>query len=151
MQGTAMVEFAIVVWLLVILVLGFVELGRAFYQHNTLHEAVAVGPRYLARVPDIVIMDSGCSWDDPSNTARDNATNLVIYGELDDDGTPVLNGLTIDDISLSHYDVGSGTTMAIETCVIRVEASVGFNSLFGDLIPIPVTLNAAAEERYFGQ
>jgi len=155
MQGTAMVEFAIVVWLLVVLVLGFVEIGRALYQHNTLHEALAVGPRYLARVPDIVTLDSGasppCSWNGASSALTD-AKNLVIYGQLGV-GTPVLEGFEPADITISnpaYYAEGSGTT-SIEACVIHVAADINFNSLFGGLIPIPVTLNADAEERYIGQ
>ena len=152
-----MVEFAIVVWLLIILVLGFVELGRALYQHNTLHEALAAGPRYLGRVPGIIDMDPGansCSWDDPSNTARNNATNLVVYGALAA-GTPVLEGFEISDITVvnppEYYEYVVGGVIQFSACIIRMEADVSFSPLFGELIPIPASLSAAAEERYIAE
>lgn len=154
MQGAAMVEFAIVALLLITLVLGFTELGRALYQHDTLNEALAVGPRYLARAPGIVSIDSGansCSWSGAYNAAHTIAKNLVVYGETVA-GTPVLAGFTPADITIDppeYSAVGAGTT-TINACVIHVEAAVDFNSLFGGLIPVPVTLKAAAEERYIG-
>ncbi len=47
-RGSAAVEFAIVVPVLLLLVLGTVELGRLFYFQNTITNAARVGARTMA-------------------------------------------------------------------------------------------------------
>ena len=43
--GVAMVEFAIVLPLLILILFGTTEIGRALYQQNALYKAVSTGSR----------------------------------------------------------------------------------------------------------
>lgn len=55
--GAAMVEFAILLPLMIVLVFGITEMGRAIYQQNTLSKAVASGARYMSRSAQSVNAD----------------------------------------------------------------------------------------------
>ncbi|MEJ2115423.1 MAG: pilus assembly protein, partial [Gammaproteobacteria bacterium] len=46
--GLAAVEFVVILPILLLLMLASAELGRAFYQYNTLTKTVRDGARYLA-------------------------------------------------------------------------------------------------------
>jgi Flp pilus assembly protein TadG len=52
-SGAAMVEFALVAPLLILLASGVIDLGRAFKQYNTLSQAVRDGARFAATHPNV--------------------------------------------------------------------------------------------------
>jgi Flp pilus assembly protein TadG len=52
-SGAAMVEFALVAPLLILLASGVIDLGRAFKQYNTLSQAVRDGARFAATHPKV--------------------------------------------------------------------------------------------------
>jgi Flp pilus assembly protein TadG len=157
-----MVEFAIVLPLLLMLLFGITELGRALYQQNSLYKAVASGARYLARVNGVIAFnsDGNCTtagvWPDSGSLAA--AQNLIIYGNNAGTGTPLLPNLdasnavsvTVAPRPLTKTD---GSTVMI--CVITVNAEALFASLFGDIV-VPFTklatfnIRAETEERYIG-
>lgn len=66
--GTTMVEMALVATLLLVLVLGFVDFGYAFYQWNAASKAVQVGGR-LAAISNPVAANLPNEGGFPSNTA----------------------------------------------------------------------------------
>ena len=144
-----MVEFAIIVPIMVLLVFGITELGRALFQWNTLTKAVATGARYMARSNgDLVTTScgSGTTWTTHETTAKD----LIIYGN----GTePRLPHLERDVITITSRP---GTGSFLSTCIIEVQAEVPFDWMVGGpLIPMDVvesiTLTARTEERYIGE
>ena len=151
-HGAAMVEFAIMLPLIVVLVFGITELGRAIYQQNTLSKAVASGARYMSRSAESVQSDctQGTNW----GASVSNAANLVAFGRQSGTGTALLPDLDASDVSFTLEQrtvAGSGPA-----CVILATASVPFRAVFGDtLVPFldldPVTLNATVEERYHGE
>lgn len=155
--GTAMVELAIILPLLLFLLFGITELGRALYQQNMLTQAVELGGRYMARVDGAVDTDD-CSKGAKWNSAVIMATNLIICG-VDtgcDDETSVLPNIIFDDPEDS-FEVNGEASSSVSACVITVKATADFQSVFGDdLISLPgfrlggVTLNAATHERYIG-
>jgi Flp pilus assembly protein TadG len=178
--GVAMVEFAIVLPLMILILFGITELGRALYQENTLDKAVNTGTRYLARIPDIATFDdhtgSGtCTWAGTSTpevaaaaaAAVEETQNLVAYGSDTTHTTPILPGLARENVVVNFIGDGSidgsdedYTTIAkndgqVQICIIRVSVTVDFVGLFGDIV-VPftnlgrITLNAVAEERYIG-
>lgn len=148
-QGAAMVEFAIILPILVLLVFGITELGRAHFQWNTLTKAVATGARYMARSNGGLVTEScgpGTTW----SSFETKAKNLIIYGN----GTePLLPHL--DEANVITITPRNGTGSFVGTCVIEVQAVVPFDWIVGPLIPMDVVesiaLTARTEERYIGE
>lgn len=144
-----MVEFAIIVPIMVLLVFGITELGRALFQWNTLTKTVATGARYMARANGGLVTGScgqGATW----SSFETKAKNIVIYGN----GTePLLPRL--DDANVISITPRNGTGSFVGTCVIEVEAVIPFDWMVGPLIPFgfvdAITLTARTEERYIGE
>ena len=65
-RGAALVEFAIILPVLILLIFGIVEFGRGYHAKTTLTHAAREGVRVAA-------LDTG----DPAQVARDAATNIA--------------------------------------------------------------------------
>lgn len=154
--GAAMLEFAIVLPLLMILFFGIVELGRALYQQNTLYKAVNTGARYLARVNDAVVVDqdegtctAGTGW----GNGMDRAVELIIQGDGNEPLLPNLNEDGITVLLSARTMVMSGEDKTV--CVITIQAQADFAGTFGETIPFtnigPFAIRAETEERYIGR
>src|SRR6266487_2348130 len=86
-RGIQLVELAIVLPLFMILFGATAEFGRYFYEYSTLAKATRVGTRYLTNAA--------------VNTTEDTkAKNLVVYGNMDGTGNPVISGLTTANINI---------------------------------------------------
>ena len=81
-RGVAAVEFAITAILLVMIIFGVSQLGRATYQYNTVAKNTRAAARYLAQFA------SGDA------TATAAAKCLVVYGRTTCGGTALVPGLT---------------------------------------------------------
>lgn len=95
-RGLAVVEMAIVLPLLLLLLLGAAEIGRAFYEYNTLQKTVRDGARYLAENASpgstgIIII---------TPTVATTTRNLVAYGSPVP-GRPLLRGLAPDNVTIT--------------------------------------------------
>lgn len=153
--GVAMVEFAIVLPLMIMLLFGITELGRALYQQNSLDKAVNTGARYISRLNGIVSVDlnNQCAQSSGWTTGETRAKELVAYGE---GTTPLLPNLDPSKVTVTYNTRTINAADGPETlCVIRVTATVPFVGLFGDtLIPFTnigsINLHAETEERYIG-
>lgn len=155
-----MVELAIVLPLLLMLLFGITELGRALFQENSLYKAVSTGARYLARSNEALAYDDegNCTedgdWPDvPSLTV---AENLIVFGNTTGTGPPLLPNLSRDTIEITVVPQTLTTSDgAVGICKIRVRAWATFAGLFGDIV-IPFTsiesfdIRAETEERYIG-
>lgn len=75
-RGIAMVEFAIVLPLLLLLMFAAAELGRALFQYNTLIKSVRDGGRYLA---GNAFLGDGTQVNPATQT---QSRNLVAYGAI---------------------------------------------------------------------
>lgn len=92
-SGTALVEFAIALPLLLLLMLAVAELGRCLYQYNSLNKQVRNAVRYVsanARVGSTGVIDI-------SDEVRSIAKHLTVFGSLSND-QELLPGLSIDDV-----------------------------------------------------
>jgi hypothetical protein len=145
-----MVELAIVMPLLVMLVFGVTELGRALYHQQTVTKASATGARFMARAFNI--LDDNCAMQGGWESRSGQAKKLVVYAGGD---TPVVPGLSEDDVDISaesRFIPAPNDSV----CVITVSVQSRFEGIFGDrLIPfteigMPI-LNARAEEVYIGE
>jgi Flp pilus assembly protein TadG len=113
-RGAALVEFAMILPILILLVFGVIEFGRGYHTKSTLTHAARESVRVAA-------LDSG----DPVSTARNAAPNLnagAITVTVSSDpctlGDPVTVTLEYDHI----YDIplfGSGTWSFAEQGVMR--------------------------------
>lgn len=103
--GVALIEFALVLPLLLVLTLITTELGRALYQYNTLTKSVRDAVRYLSvQYPGI-------------NT--DQAKNLVVYGSLSNTGSPLAFGLSTNQVKDPTWQT-AGTSPVINTVTIKI-------------------------------
>lgn len=66
-SGVALIEFVIVLPLLLILLFGFIEIGRALWTHHVITIGVRDGVRYMTRVP-------------LEEEFKDQARNVAVYG-----------------------------------------------------------------------
>lgn len=102
-KGLAMVEVTIVLPLLLLLLLAICEFGRVFYSYTTLNKTLQNGTRLLASTatPDstgtIQFNTSG-----PGGNAF-KAGNLIVYGSVNGSGSPLLEGMTLDDVQFSSF------------------------------------------------
>jgi hypothetical protein len=151
-RGTVMVELAIVLPLLVMLVFGITELGRAMYQLNTISKAAVTGARYLARVNGLVDRDD-CTPDATTwGEVIPLATNLIIYGNAAGVGDPRLPGMEVS-FDPPRLDDETAST----ACIISVGVTARFVSIFGSdaLIPFTsigeITLAQTVQERFIGE
>lgn len=160
-QGVAMVEFAIILPLLLMIFLGVAEFGRALLFKHRLSSAVESGARYAARATGAV-NTSDCSASATSKwTDMVAATQqLVTYGGMAAVPPPLVPGLDEGDVTVTVSPrtvaelVALGETRPV--CVITVGVTVPYPGIFGaELIPLlniaQPQLGATSEERYVGE
>lgn len=112
-----MVEFAAVLPLILVLILGVTEMGRAMVQYNTLTKAVRDGARYAAAYALL-----GSTGTVNINTQlQTEVRNLVVYGNTGGTGSPMLIGLVPGQVSI--VDAGGGE--------VRVDANYPYQPVTG--------------------
>jgi Flp pilus assembly protein TadG len=84
-----MAEMAIVLPLFLILFATTAEFGRFFYEYSTLAKATRAGSRYLVTA----------AVDETEDT---RAKNIVVYGNPEGTGSPVIKGLTIANVTITR-------------------------------------------------
>lgn len=110
--GIATVEFAICAPLLMLLMFATGELGRLYFQYNTLTKAVRDGARYVAaraagptRIVNI------------TTQIRTQTQNLVVRGNTGTTGTTVLPNLAPANVTVTNAGNGFVTVSATYTFV----------------------------------
>jgi len=120
-RGSAVVELAIVMPVLLLILLGTAEFGRALFQYNTLTKAVRDGARYLSQNS----LNGTTGVVDITPTVDTETKNLVVYGVKGGAALPLLPGLTTSDVAI--IDAGANN--------VTVTANYDFASLFGPTLP----------------
>jgi Flp pilus assembly protein TadG len=152
--GSALVEGAILLPLLIVLFLGIFEFSWFFYQQHLVSTGLRDAARYLARVPD-PCEAAAPTWAAAEVSARNLAATGSIYG-----GPPRVNGWTPAMITASCAPVANamtldglpsfrgGSTIFVVTMATRFrDPSLGFFSLFGLDAP---AISASHSERAIG-
>ena len=115
-RGTAIVEFALILPLLLLLTMVTTEFGRAIYQYNTIVKSLRNATRYL-------------SLQTP-NTKITEAKNLVVFGNIAGTGPFLVPGLTVAQVStIPPTWLTTGSNPVINTVKITVTGYT-FHSMF---------------------
>jgi hypothetical protein len=133
-RGQSLVEFAMVVPFLLLVVVGTIEIGRAYYYYNTLSKSVREGARYV----------SGHPYD--SSAELPNAKKMVVFGNTGGSGSPVLPGLTTTMVTITPR--GGGTDMTTPPLWVKVSVSYPYTSVIAGLITLNMNFTPAVEMRY---
>jgi len=120
-SGIALVEFTIVVPLLLLMLLGFTELGRALMQYTELTKTTRDAARYL----------SSASLGDGDSKLTDalitKGKDLVVYGQELPGTEPLLPGLSTEDVVVDDtFDAGTH---------VRVQVSYSYQPMIGAFLP----------------
>ena len=113
-KGTAIVEFALILPLLLLLTMITTEFGRAIYQYNTIVKSLRNTTRYL-------------SLQTP-NTKITEAKNLVVFGNIAGTGPALVPGLTLAQVATPTWQT-FGSAPLINTVKITVTGYT-FRSMF---------------------
>ncbi len=124
-KGVALVEFALVLPLLLVVSLLVTELGRALYQYNTLAKAVRDAARYLS------VQDPSIKTTDPARVLT--ARNLVVYGSPQPpaDAAPLALDLSLANVPDSNITWSTqGSNPLINTVTVQI-TGYAFRPLLG--------------------
>jgi Flp pilus assembly protein TadG len=119
-KGVALVEFALVLPLLLLMTFVVTEYSRALYQYNVLTKSVRDAARYLS------------SQSPGTNIAQ--AKNLVVYGNLAGSGTPLAIGLATSQVPNPVWAL-SGAAPVINTVTIKITGYT-FRPLFATVLGV---------------
>ena len=126
-KGTAIVEFALVLPLLLLLTMITTEFGRAIYQYNTIVKSLRDGTRYLSvQTP---------------NTKIAEAKNLVVFGNIAGTGQALVPGLTVAKVVIPPWQtVGSNPVINTEEddyTSFRTQTGLGGGAYYdGGWVPV---------------
>jgi len=104
-QGVALVEFALILPLLLVLTFITTEFGRALYQYNTVTKSVRDAVRYLS------VQTPGSD----STVAR----NLIVHGNPGGTGAPLVIGLSAANVATPTWR-STGSNPQIDVVTVRV-------------------------------
>jgi Flp pilus assembly protein TadG len=88
-RGIQIAELAIVLPLFLMLFGATAEFGRFFYEYSTLAKATRAGSRYLVTAAVTAAEDTA-------------ARNIVVYGNPEGKGSPVIKGLTTGNVTITR-------------------------------------------------
>ena len=124
-QGVQLLEMAIVIPILLVLFAAVAEFGRYFHEYTTLAKASRLGARYMI---------SKCVNSTSVNYAA-NAKNIVVYGNTAGSGSPILNGLTADNVDVTYAGPIAGIPDTVTVTIINYPHVPLFN--LGALVKNP--------------
>lgn len=117
-RGAALIELALIMPLLLLMTVITTDFGRSLYHYNAITKSMRDAARYLSM--------------DLNNTRIEQARKLVVYGNPDGTGSPLVPGMALDKVAVTQGT--SGTNPVINTVTITVTGYTFqpmFNSVFG--------------------
>ena len=123
-RGAAAVEFAIVLTLMLLIVAGIFEFGRAFQYYDALAKATRDGARYMSGAPKATI----------SSVAVSNAQGLVVTAA---NAANLKPQLTTADVVVTCLNAGGAAVACADgTAPANVEVSIsGYTITIGGVMP----------------
>jgi Flp pilus assembly protein TadG len=120
-RGVQLVELAIVVPLLLMLFGAVAEFGRYFYEYTTVAKAARVGARFMASK----------SLDSATVNWQTATKNLVVYGNAEGTGSPILPGLTVSNVDVKFaggtYTGSAGVPTTVTVSIINYKHTPAFD------------------------
>ncbi len=131
-RGVALIEFALTLGVLLTIVFGITEFGRAIFEYDTLAKAARDAARHL-------------STKAPGDTvAIDDAVCLAVYGNPSCSGSPLVSGLATTMVSVcdavscpaTHQAQGSAPVVNLVTLTVGgANQTYTFRSLVPFVVP----------------
>ena len=113
-RGVALIEFALILPMLLVLTFITTEFGRAVYEYSVVTQSVRDAARYLSMVTP--------------NSHQAQAANIAVYGNAAGTGRPLARGLSTGLVQ-SEWLPPTGSSPAIRIVRVRV-AGYQFQPLF---------------------
>jgi Flp pilus assembly protein TadG len=107
-RGLQLVEVALVIPIMLVLFGAVAEFGRYFYEYTTVAKAARVGARYLVSKS----VSSGINYEA-------QAKNLVVFGNIAGTGSPVLDGLSVDNVQVQYVGGTSGIPALVKVSIVN--------------------------------
>jgi hypothetical protein len=92
---------------MVIVLFGIVEIARVFYVYHSLQKALRGGAALLSRSTNV-------EYCNPSDLTMADVRNFIVYGNLQGQGIPIIQGLTTDMIQILPERGVVGSTSVVE-------------------------------------
>jgi hypothetical protein len=139
-SGASFVEAAVVLPILLVIVMGAFDFGRAFSTLSDAQRDLRTAARFLSTLPASAV----CGW------GLVQARNLAVYGNTAGTGTRHVSGWTTNDIILQSP---TSCTGAPSLGVIRLNATVRYDALIWQSVGLPgsINFNISHEERWQGE
>ena len=120
-RGVQLVEVAIVIPILLLLFAAVGEFGRYFYEYTTMAKAARVGARFMANQ----------SIDSVSTDWVAATKKLVVYGNTAGTGTPILPGLSVNNVDVKFaggtYNAGNGVPTTVTVSFVNYKHKTIFD------------------------
>ena len=118
-RGIAIVETVIALPVLLLILLVVAEFTNAFIQHNTLTKLVRDGARFVAE--DAYVGVSNIL----DQNRFDDGRSIVVYGNTSGAGTPLMQGLALNQVAASM----------VAPQIIEVSANYPYTGILGTILP----------------
>jgi len=138
-RGVAAVEFAIALPLLLFLLMATAELGRLLSEYDTLEKGVRDGARYLAAKA----LAGTTQTVSITPTLQTQTANLVVTGNINGSGTPLLPGLAAANVTTASTANGYISVSATYTYqpILASLPTFGLTAPISLAIPVTATVN----------
>jgi Flp pilus assembly protein TadG len=141
-RGVAAIEMAITLPVLLLLLVATAELGRAFYQYNTLSKSIRNAVRYLST--EAIEGESGVI--DLTDAKVTATKNLVVYSNTSGGGEPIIASLDLADVIVTEVD-STHVEVAVSFAYQPMFLSIPTFGYSGSGIDTGFTLSSAATMR----
>ena len=137
-HGASLVEAAIGIPVVIIILAGAFDFGRAYSTLSIAQRGLRSATRFLSTLPQT----AGCGW------GLTQAQNLAVFGNTDGTGTSPIVGWKPTDITMASPTSCSGSGIGL----IELDTTVTFNAVTWSFVGLPnsITLSTSHQERWIG-
>ena len=140
-RGLQLVELAIALPVMVLLFAAAAEFGRYFQEYTTLAKGTRMAARYMA---------TACTNGSDDLTAK----NLVVYGNETGTGSPIVNGLLVENVEIVKRNAagavtsGFPTTITIQIVNFQHKPLFNLGKLMGNSVSLAIDIKPSVTMRY---